>query len=115
MTLNMPSLALVSADWYRMRMSWNAKPANGSVLLCLGNGLVAFAVPVRHFASVRHQLALNDLHTTPVVLDGEEDNAVFLAEYDGSVFGQFQMPSGVRYLMAPEEVRLPVQIGRAHV
>jgi len=100
----------LAATWYRDRLAWRAHVADGAVVLPLGHGVVAFDVPGDRRFTLRKMLECNDM-CTPVLLVGRpEPRAVFFAEADDVVFGQFQMPVGVRYLTVPTCLRLPLLV-----
>jgi hypothetical protein len=108
MVLTKPDPAQAGAQWYRERMLWNAAAVGKSIVLSLGGGLVAFETTTPHFHRTRKRLEDSGLEMPPTVLDRRAGIAVVLAEYDGAVLGQCQMPGGVRYLMAPSTIELPV-------
>ncbi|GLY46839.1 hypothetical protein [Lentzea sp. NBRC 102530] len=98
-----------SARWYREKMAWDTRKADNAVHLHLGSGTVAFDVPGDRMIHV-HELLLRHDVSTPVmtVTSALEVRGVFLAEADGGVLGQFQMPVGVSYLTCPGVVELPL-------
>ncbi|GHH56597.1 hypothetical protein GCM10017774_74930 [Lentzea cavernae] len=101
--------ARTSTRWYREKMAWNTRKAGNAVHLHLGTGVVAFDVPGDRMIHV-HELLLHHEISAPVlvVTSAREVRAVFLAEADGVVLGQFQMPLGVSYLTCPGVVELPL-------
>ncbi|USX55500.1 hypothetical protein [Lentzea sp. HUAS12] len=108
MVLTKPEPAQVGAQWYRERMLWNAAVAGKSIVLSLGGGLVAFETTASLLLRARKVMEDSGIEMPPTVLDRRGRTAVVLAESDGAVLGQCQMPGGVRYLMAPSTVELPV-------
>lgn len=103
-----PDPAQAGARWYRERMLWNAAAAGKSIVLSLGGGMVAFETTTPLLRLAWKILEDSGLETPPTVLDRPRGTAVVLAEPDGAVLGQCQMPGGVRYLMAPNTIELPV-------
>ncbi|KOV83946.1 hypothetical protein [Nocardia sp. NRRL S-836] len=108
MVLAKPDPAQVGAQWYRERMLWNAVAVGRTIVLPLRGGLVAFETTTSHLHRARKRLEHSGLELPPTVLDRRGGTAVVLAEYDGAVLGQCQMPGGVRYLMAPSAIELPL-------
>ncbi|MEU3649838.1 hypothetical protein AB0E59_41160 [Lentzea sp. NPDC034063] len=108
------SVAVVSAAaWYRERLFWPVGVAGDAVLLPLGCGVVAFEVPLDRAARVREALEHNGTRTAALFTRSPDKRVTFLAEADGAVFGQHQMPFGVRYLTVPVSLRLPLLVASA--
>ncbi|MET8759870.1 hypothetical protein [Lentzea sp. NPDC004782] len=108
MALVTPNAAQASARWYHEHLFWNTTVIDQSVVLPLGNGLVAFSVPADYLGRVHRHLQRSGLRMPQTVIDECEAPAVILAESDGAVIGQCQMPDGVRYLMVPAVIELPL-------
>jgi hypothetical protein len=101
-----------AASWYRERMAWPVELEAGRIVLPMGGGMVAFDVPTDRAGRVRTRLESlqENSSCTPILLvKGPEPRTVFLAEPDHVVFGQFQMPQDVRFLLAPSTLTLPVR------
>ncbi|MEV0705287.1 hypothetical protein AB0I53_46275 [Saccharopolyspora sp. NPDC050389] len=94
--------------WYRDQMAWAVDRTENSVVLTLGRGMVAFDVPADWAFRVRNRLERNGFCTPALLVGARLVRAVFLAEADGVVLGQFQMPGDVRYLAAPCQIELPL-------
>lgn len=101
-----------AATWYREHMAWPTYVANEAVLLPLGRGLVAFDVPASHAARVRDRLKHNGFSTPALLVGAQRARAMFLAEADEVVLGQFQMPDGVRFLTVQSALELPMPYAR---
>lgn len=99
-----------AAAWYRERLFWQVCVIGDAVLLPLGRGVVAFEVPLDRAARVQEVLERNDIRTAVLLARSPEERVTFLAEADSTVFGQHQMPSGVRYLTVPVSLRLPLLV-----
>ncbi|MDT7787372.1 MAG: hypothetical protein QOF58_5791 [Pseudonocardiales bacterium] len=97
-----------AAAWYREVHFWPVQVMGDVVFLPLGRGVVAFEVPADRAARVREVLEGNDIQTAALLVEQAEPRVTFLAEADDAVFGQFQMPPGVRYLTVPVVLRLPL-------
>ncbi|KJK33676.1 hypothetical protein UK23_45175 [Lentzea aerocolonigenes] len=108
MVLTKPDPAQAGARWYRERMLWNAAAAGRSIVLSLGGGMVAFETTTPLLRLAWKLLEDSGLEMPPTVVDRRRGTAVVLAEPDGAVLGQCQMPGGVRYLMAPSTIELPL-------
>ncbi|MDX3664426.1 hypothetical protein PV646_44670 [Streptomyces sp. ID05-26A] len=104
-----------TAAWYREKMAWQVEIDQARVVLPLGRGIVAFTVPPERVNHVRKRLERleNGNFCTPALLRDSESkmgrHAVFLAEPDHNVLGQYQMPIGTRYLSAPSVLPLPTR------
>ncbi|MFS8104220.1 hypothetical protein LFM09_44640 [Lentzea alba] len=94
--------------WYRERHFWPVRVEGDAVLLPLGRGVVAFEVPVDRAVPVQKALERNDIHTPALFVKRPDARVTFLADADDATFGQFEMPSGVRYLTVPVALRLPL-------
>ncbi|HEX8868203.1 MAG TPA: hypothetical protein VF821_21275 [Lentzea sp.] len=98
-----------AAAWYREVHFWPVQVMGDVVFLPLGRGVVAFEVPADRAARVQEVLEANDIRTAALLVEQDAESRVtFLAEADDAVFGQFQMPPGVRYLTVPVVLRLPL-------
>ncbi|WP_329791543.1 hypothetical protein V1227_06390 [Lentzea sp. DG1S-22] len=84
-----------------------------AVVLPLGRGLVAFDVPADRAVQVRDRMEHNGFSTPALLVGARGPRAVFLAETDEVVLGQFQMPGDVRFLTVPSTVELPLPNARA--
>ncbi|MDX8149482.1 hypothetical protein SK854_45680 [Lentzea sp. BCCO 10_0061] len=97
-----------AAAWYRDCHFWPVQVRDDDVFLPLGRGTVAFDVPAQRAARVQEVLERNDIHTAALHVEQPVPRVTFLGEADDTVFGQFQMPPGVRYLTVPFVLRLPL-------
>jgi hypothetical protein len=97
-----------AAAWYRERHFWSVHVVGDAVLLPLGRGIVAFEVPAGRAICAQEVLERNDIDAVALFVEQPDPHIIFLADGNGSVFGQFQMPSGVRYLAVPVSLRLPL-------
>ncbi|MCU1686845.1 MAG: hypothetical protein JWQ81_7584 [Amycolatopsis sp.] len=94
------------ARWYRANMAWDTRVVGNDVRLRLGRGLVAFLTHGTLTSQVRQVLERAEVEA-PLMLMGNPERGVFLADANDRFFSQHDMPAGVVFLSAPREIPLP--------